>query len=360
MTGIRLKYVHSWVDKRDGGAKPRFYFRRAGVKRTPLPGLPGSPEFMAAYAALLGNAPPLVVGQHRGTVGSVAAAVTGYFGSAEFAALAHTSRVSRRQILERFRREHGDQPIAGLEPRHVHLMMNARAGLPGAALNFLTSLRALMRYSIAAGLRAGDPTVGIKAPKLRVGGHYSWNEDDIAAFAVRHPVGTKARLALALLLYTGQRRADVITFGRQYIRDGLLHLRQGKTGKVLAIPIHPDLQEVLSATPTDNLTFLVTEHGRPWHADGFTHWFKKRCAEAGLPKQAAVHRLRKAACRRLAEAGCTMKQIAAISGHASLRELARYTDAAEQIVLAKQAMAAISRTPIGNPERRVANQAKKP
>src|SRR5262249_46397618 len=102
-----------------------------------------------------------------------------------------------------------------------------------------------------------DPTAGVRSPKFRSSGFYAWTEEDIAAFEARHSIGSRARLALALLLYTAQRRADVIQMGRQHVRDGLIHVRQSKTGATLAIPVHPDLRAVLDATPADHLTFLT-------------------------------------------------------------------------------------------------------
>jgi integrase len=341
---IKLRYVHQFVD-RNGHA--RFYFRRRGVRKT-LPGLPGSTEFMAAYAAALTDQGDNItlIGAVAG-VGSVAGAVKGYLASADFSGLRPTSRIARRRILETFAKEHGHRLIAELERKHVDTMLKPFTGKPGASRNFISALRVLIRYAVNVGLRTNDPTIGIKTAKLAPGGHYTWNEDDIAAFEARHPIGTKARLALALLLYSGQRRADVLALGWQHIRDGCLHLRQQKTGRPLAIPIHPELQAVLDATSTDNLNFLVSERGRPFYPDAFNHWFKKRCQEAGLPRRAGPHGLRKACCRRLADAGCSMKVIAAISGHASLREIARYTEAADQLKLAEQGMAAITRTPSG-------------
>jgi integrase len=316
--------------------------------RKPLPGLPGSREFMEAYGAMLADGPaaPMQAGFRHG-VGSVAAAVKGYLASAEFSGLRPTSRIARRRILESFAGKHGHRRIAELERRHVDDPLKSFAGKPGASRNFIAALRVLVRYAVNVGLRSDDPTVRLKMPKLAAGGHYTWNEDDIASFERRHPIGTKARLALALLLYTGQRRADVLALGWQHVRGGYVHLRQQKTGRPLAIPIHPELQAVLDATPADNLTFLVSERGRPFYPDAFNHWFRKRCVEAGLPKRAGPHGLRKACCRRLADAGCSMKVIAAISGHASLREIARYTEAADQRKLAEQGIAAITRTPSG-------------
>jgi len=195
------KFVHGFIDRH---GKPRFYFRRAGHKKLPLPGLPWSPEFMAAYQEAIEGAPRVQIGANRSRTGTVAAAVAGYFGSASFAmGLADSTRRTRRRILERFREQHGDKGIATLGKVHVERMVNAKAGTPGEALNFLVALRTLMRHAITAGLRADDPTIGVRAPKYRSAGFYTWTEEDIAAFEARHPKGTQARLALALLLYHG-------------------------------------------------------------------------------------------------------------------------------------------------------------
>jgi len=340
-------YVHGYLDRH---GRPRFYFRRAGFKRTALPGLPYSPEFMAAYeAAMHGGRGELGISRSRS--GTVAAAVAGYFASAAFADLAETTRRSRRRILERFRLEHGDKGIATLGRNTVERLLATKPA--SAGLNFLVALRALMRHAVLVGLRADDPTVGVRAPKFRSAGFYTWTEDDIAAFEAKHPIGTRARLALVLLLYTAQRRADVIRMGRQHVRDGLIQVRQSKTGTNLGIPLHPELQKVIGATAAEHLTFLTTRGGRPFHPDAFTHWFKRKCREAGLAAQASVHGVRKAACRRLAEIGCSASVIASISGHSTLREVSRYTAAADQVRLARLGIEALTRTKTGKPKRQI-------
>jgi len=134
-----------------------------------------------------------------------------------------------------------------------------------------------MRHAVTVGLRVDDPTAGVRGPKFRSSGFYAWTEDDISTFERKYPVGSRARLALALLLYTAQRRADVIQMGRQHVRDGLIHVRQSKTGTTLAIAIHPELRAVLDATRAEHLTFLTTAGGKPFHPDSFTHWFKRKC-----------------------------------------------------------------------------------
>jgi integrase len=335
------RFVNCFIDRH---GKPRFYFRRKNFKKIPLPGLPWSPEFMAAYEKALA-APRAGLGDTRSKPGSVSAAIAGYFASAAFQNLAPASAKARRRILENFRSNHGDKRIDTLEPRHLATMLDAMAKKPGATRNFLSAIRALMAYSVAVGLRANDPSAGLKTnTKLRPGGHYTWSEDDIAAFEARHPIGSRARLALALLLYSAQRRGDVLQLGRQHVRDGMLHIRQSKTGKALTIPVHPALRAVLDAMPGDHLTFLVSRNGRPFHPDAFTRWFGKRCAEAGITSSATVHGLRKAAARRLAEAGCSASVIASVTGHKSLREVQRYVEAADQIRLARQGIEAINGT----------------
>jgi integrase len=336
-----LAFVHAY---RDRHGHKRHYFRRRGFKKIPLPGALGSEEFMVAYTAALANADRVLIGASRSKLGSLDAAIKGYLSSGAFNNLAPVSQHARRLILEKLAREHGGLPIAGIARRHVLKLLDAKAGKPGAAINLLSALRVILRYSVDVGLRADDPTIGLRGPKLREGGFYPWTEDDIARFEQHHAIGTKARLALALLLYSAQRTRDVVSFGRQHVRDGHIHLRQAKTGKALAIPIHHELQAVFDATPVGNLTFLVSEGDRPFTPGAFYQWFKQRCREAGITAAASGHGLRKAACRRLAEAGCSAAVIAAISGHKSLREVQRYIESADQMRLARQGIEAVTRT----------------
>jgi integrase len=205
-------------------------------------------------------------------------------------------------------------------------------------VNWLKALRGLMRYAVQIGMRTDEPTEGVKVGRLlKTDGFTTWSEENIAAFERTHAVGTRARLAFTLLLYTAQRRGDVVRMGRQHIHDGLLSVRQSKTGAVLKIPVHPELKAVLDATPSEHLTFLTTAAGRPFTSDGFGHWFLAMCKAAGLHGLSA-HGLRKAACRRLAEAGCTAHEIMSVSGHVSLKEVQRYTIAADQACMARAAM----------------------
>jgi integrase len=341
----RLKYVKSYVDRH---GKARHYIRKPGYKPLPLPGVIGSPEFLAAYTEALATTAPCTseIGTTWTRAGSIAAMIIGYLASGAFHKLAPASQQQYRRILGRLRAEHGDRSIATLERKHVVLMLDAKAKTPVGARDFLRCLRLLTQYSVSIGVREDDPTMGVRARVPKSDGHATWSEEDIARFEAHYPIGTKPRLALALLLNTATRRADVIRLGRGNIRRGTIcNIKQQKTGKTLPpIPISTELAAAINAAaPGDAMVFLVDESGKAFTPENFTKWFVKQCKRAGLTGL-SPHGLRKAACRRLAEAGCSANEIAAISGHASLREVARYTAAADQERMARTAVERLRRT----------------
>lgn len=337
------RYVHGYIDVR---GKPRWYFRRAGFKSVPLPGLPWSPEFMAAHKAAMAGQ-PLEIGSKRTRPGTMRALAVAYFNSVGFRTMRPSTQGVYRNIINRFCDEagatgiaYGDMPVAGLRREHIVKLMAARAEKPDSANGLRKVLRAMMKHAVEIEMRKDDPTRDVKPIKVKTDGFHSWTEAEIEQFEKRHPIGSKARLAFALLLFTGQRRSDVVTMGRQHIRDGYIHVRQQKTGAELDIPIMPELQTTIADAPKDHMTFLTTQFGKPFTAAGFGNWFRERCNEAGLP-HCSAHGLRKAASRRLAEYGCTVHEVAAITGHASLREVQRYTRGADQKRLADSAMAKV-------------------
>ena len=227
-------------------------------------------------------------------------------------------------------------------------------------------LRVLMKHAVDTGLRQDNPARDIASVNTKTDGFHSWTEDEIAQFEAQHPIGSRARLAFALLLYTGQRRSDVVRMGRQHIRNGMLHVKQAKTGAELWIPVTPELQQIIAASPVNQMTFIVTGTGASFTPLGFSNWFRKECDEAGL-HHCSAHGLRKACARRLADAGCTQHEIAAITGHASLKEVVRYTKGADQRRLAITAMQKMRENetcsgsvnpPVSNPTRLSTRQTK--
>lgn len=340
MARLRLKYVRQYVDHT---GKIRIYFKRPRSANIALPGLPGSREFREAYeAALEATRPasePRPQRSGKPQAGTLDALIADYYRSALFVNLKPITKSTYRNEMERLRREHGDKPVKQLDRRGVMKLMSDRADRPGAANQVLKMIRILIGFAIMTEIRTDDPTLKIKKMKIAGDGFIAWREEDIEAFEAAHPVGSKARLALALLVYTAQRRGDVIRIAPRHIRHGVISFVQSKTDTALEIPIHPDLAEIISASTVGLHSILTTNYGQPFTPAGFGNWFRDRCKEAGLPKGYNAHGLRKASLRRLAEAGCTTKQIMAISGHKDMEEVEKYVRAAEQKLLARQAVA---------------------
>lgn len=343
MVKVTLRYIQTF---RDRHGHQRIYFRR-GNKRLALPGPMESPAFFSAYQAAMAGfeAPSEAVPATSGCGGArtMSALIDLYYASPEWKALRESTRPGYRSVLERFRADHGHRDVAKLERSNVRRLLAARSETPHAGNRMLKLLRLLMRIAQDEGWRRDDPTVGVKQLRVQSDGFHSWSEDEIAAFEAYWPIGSKPRLAMALLLFTGQRRGDMVQMGRQHIRAGILTIRQQKTGKLLEIPVLPQLQKVLGVCPADQMTFLLTGQGRPFTANGFGNWFRDCITKAGLPERCSSHGLRKAAARRFAEAGCTTHQIAAFTGHESLKEVERYTRAADRLLLAQQAAVALGR-----------------
>jgi integrase len=232
----------------------------------------------SAYEAAL-TGPRNAIGAGRSKPGSVAFVIAAYLDSQTFfASKSPGTQRMRRGILERFRAAYGDRPFALLPPEWIEALLDAKP--PHAARSWLATLRSLCKFAVKRGWLRADPTANIKLRAIKGDGFHTLTEDEIAQFEAHHPIGTKPRLAFALLLYTAQRRSDVVRMGRQHIEDGVLMVRQQKTGATLAIPVHPHLQAVLDATPSEHLTFLVTATGKPYGGNHFSETFREWCDAA--------------------------------------------------------------------------------
>jgi integrase len=283
------------------------------------------------------------IGATRTKPGSFNALVVTYYRSPEFLSLAPSTQGLRRRILERFLAEHGSKPVRGLARRHISDLIGAKARTPEAANHLLKALRTILAFAVDEDMIAHNPAAGVKKYKSKGDGYHSWSESEVAQFEAKHPIGSRARLALALGLYTAQRKGDVLRMGWQHVNGDTIAVRQEKTDATLLIPMHPNLIEVLASVPKSNLTFLVTERGAPFTPKGFGGWFRDQCDAAGL-YHCSFHGLRKAAATRVADAGGTTDQVKAFTGHKSLKEVARYTKAADQKRLARQALDILLKT----------------
>ncbi len=344
---MRLKYV---VEDTDRHGNVRIYLRKPGHSKVRLKSQPGTAEFYEEYrAALHGAAPkaPEAPIDRRGSKGSFKWLCEQYYASAEYKRLSSRTQYVRRRILDGVCEKNGNKPYALLEPRHVRKMRDNKADKPEAANAIVKALRQVFGFAAEYELATRNPARDV--PYIRSGsdGFHSWTMEEVAQFEAKHLPGSKARLALALLLYTGQRRSDVVRLGPQHIKDGWLTFTQVKNSSrkpvSLSIPVLPDLQAVIDETPTGNLAFLVTAFGKPFTANGFGNWFRKQCDAAGL-KHCSAHGLRKAGAALAAENGATERQLMAIFGWSTMKEASRYTRAARQKVLAASGMKHLSRS----------------
>ncbi len=342
---FRLKYL---VEDTDRHGNVRLYVRKAGKRKIRLRQEPGTREFLDEYwAAVKGDTPsksdtPICLAHENGSLRWLCSQ---YYQAAEFKRLMPSTRYVRRRILDRFCERDGDKPYSLMEARHVRKRRDERADKPEAANAMVKALRQVFNFAVEYELAQRNPARDV--PYLTSGseGFYSWSLEDIRQFEEHHPIGSKARLAFSLLLYTGQRRSDVVQLGPQHVKEGWVTITQVKNQQrkpvTLSIPVLPELKAIIDATPTGNLAFLVTQFGKPFSPDGFGNWFRKRCDEAGLPKCSA-HGLRKAGASIAAENGATERQLMAIFGWSTMKEAARYTRAARQKVLAASGMKLIN------------------
>jgi integrase len=341
MATVRMKYVKAY---RDRHGRWRHYFRRPGYPGVALPGEPGSKAFAEAYETAMRGGP--VPKAERITPGTFSAIIAEYYDSSKYGGLGDSTKKTYRRALEKFRETWGPVPVRDFTPAICDDVLDALASKPGARENLRKPLRLVLKLAVRRGHIAVSPMDGVRLPRAPLKGFTPWSEADIAQFEAHWKPGTRERLALALLLYTVQRRSDVVVMGRQHTKPGKIHVAQAKSnGRTrLWIPIHPALQAEIDRVPMTQLTFLQTQYGEPFSPAGFTQWFRESAQEAGLQDR-TPHGLRKAGSRRLAEAGCTPHQIMAVTGHKNLSEVTLYTASADQERLAEEA---IERTKTSN------------
>lgn len=345
MAKVSMSYVKAYKDRH---GKMRHYYRRPGWPSIPLPGDPGSRAFAAAYeaAALAGRRP---VGIDRIIPGSFSALIAEYYESTGYLRLKDITKRTYRNSLEAFRREFGDVLVKEMDEQLLEEVLDAKAKKPGAQQTLRKVLRLILKMAKRRRLISSNPMEGLRMPRKAIRGFRPWTHEEMAAYEKRWASGTRERLAYELLLCTAQRRSDVAPMGRQHLRGGLISVVQQKGGARLLIPAHWRLKAELDQLPAGQLTFVQTETGKPFSAAGFTNWFRENAKAAGL-SGCTPHGLRKNASAALAEAGCTEKQIMAVTGHANLSEVSLYTASANQEKLARQAIKKLERrTKSSNP-----------
>jgi len=343
---IKVKYV---VEDTDRHGNVRVYFRKPGERKLRLPAPVGSPDFWREYQKAVAGEIPVrhagLVEERRKQSGSFEWLCNQYYRSAMFKQLSPRTQTVRRGVLQKIVRLGGALPANELSARHIRHWRDQRSDRPESANGLVKALRQVYAFAVEYELADRNPAKDVSYLTSSSEGFHAWTIEEVLQFEKTHSVGSKARLAFALLLYTGQRRADIVRLGRQHVSDGWIRLTQQKNERrrpvVIEIPLIDELRSIIEKSPTGDLTFVVTEFGRPFTSNGFGNRFRKWCDEAGL-SQCSAHGLRKAAASRLAELGCTELEIMSVTGHSTSKEVERYTRAARRRLLAQSAMAKLS------------------
>lgn len=317
----RLAYVSSF---RDRHGKLRYRFRRKGYPTHYFKAPFGTKAFEREYAGCL-EADPAPIGQGRIKPGSVGDVISRYYADNSFLDLRPATQVVYRGVLERFRTSFGDDQMKLFDAERIARLMTAMRDRPHAAARLRKLLAQLFVIARRAKLvpHGFDPVRDTRPPKAETKGYHRWTEEELEAFEGKHKLGTKARLAFALLLYGAQRSGDVRFMSHETIATGRIQLDQSKTNNAVDVPIVEPLQEALDAGPLGSTLLLETRDGEAFTPKGFYGMMKKAGRSAGLP-HCSPHGLRKSAARRCREAGCSDEEGMAITGHKSVREYRRY------------------------------------
>ena len=304
-----------------------FYFRRGKGRRVRLPDAFGTPEFEAAYrAALTGNATPQRT--ERTPPRTLKWLIERYMESAAWRQLSVATRKQRGCIFLDAIRHSSNAPFAAIRRADIQRAVDKRADTPGQANCFLKAMRGLFAWSLRNGHIEDDPCVGTEFVRYKTDGFPAWTIEDVKKFRGRHAVGTKARLAMELLLLTGLRRSDLIRAGRQHMRGDVFSIRTAKTGATITVCFPDWLLELIAASPTGDMHFIVSRRGKPLTVESFGNWFRDRCREAGIEKSA--HGLRKLSATLAANGGAAAHQLMAQYGWTTIGQAETYTRGADR------------------------------
>lgn len=309
-----------------------WYFRVEKGKRIRLPDAYGSPEFEAAYkAALLGQ--PLERGQGKAQKGSIAWLIDRYRESSAWLGLSEATRYQRDRIFAGIVEKVGAEPFAGVSAKTIRNGREARQATPFMANNYLRAVKGLFAWAVEAEHLEENPASGVQELAVKTAGHEPWTVEDVRRYEARWPLGTRERVWLHVLAYTGLRLGDACTVGWQHVREGYVSMRAEKTGQQIEFPLLPPLLETVQAGPTSDLAFIANAHGRPFVKESFGNAFRDACRAAGITGKSA-HGLRKMLASLAAEIGASEELLQAWFGWQSNRMSAIYTRAASKKAMA--------------------------
>lgn len=335
----RPKFIHLY---RDRHGKERIYFNRPGVAKIALPGPIYSEAFWIGYhRALSGEPQKLVVAASRTMAGTMNALIADYYQCAEFTGLALSTRSTYRNQIESFRKVYGEGAVVEIRTKHLDAILGQVAKKSTAQAHKLRKrLGTLFRLAVKWEYRDDNPMLNAGRVKHKTKGYQPWTEEDIANFRHYWKPGTPQRIAMEILLFTGLRRSDAVRIGRQHIQGNRIvaRIKKSQDEVEVSIPIHREFRAVLDTIQHHHLNFITTERGAARSEKAFTNWIIEAAKDAGLPAHRSPHGLRKSACIRLAEAGCTASEIMSITGHRNLAEVETYVRGANKEKLSDSAI----------------------
>ena len=314
-----------------------WYVRIRPNPRIRIHGEYGSQEFMAAYrAAISGQETPST---QKVSTNSLKWLIMKYRESSEWLSLSNATRRQRENIFLHVIEKAGDKPYQSITRKIIIASRDERADRPAQAGNFLKAMRGLFNWAVCCEYVNTNPCDNVKAPKLTNSqGFAVWTEDDVDRYEARWGEGTKERVWLHVLLYTGLRRGDAVRLGQQHIHEGVATIRTEKSGykTTVTLRILPVLQKTLDAGPIGETTFICGKTRQPLTKESFGNLFRKACNKAGVKKSA--HGVRKTSATRAANAGATEAQLKALFGWTDDEMPSLYTKNADRVRLATEAI----------------------
>lgn len=354
----REKYLHGYTNRHGDWV---WYVRMPGRKKVRLRAKYGTPEFEEEYRqARFGDGEP---GKPKAKSGTLAWLWDRYKDSSAWRGLSKATQKQRINIMSHVLAKSGGWALESVKRANIAATRDAKRETPAQARNYLDLMRGLFRWGVEAGHVKADPTLGVKnPPKVQGPGFQVWSEADVAKYRKTWKLGTRERVWLEFLLYTGMRRGDAVRIGPQHVIDGVIHTTTEKSRKEvpLTLEILPELQTVLDAGPTGERSFITGKLGEPLTKESFGNFFREACKAAGVNKSA--HGLRKLAATRAAEAGASERELEALFGWRGGAMASLYTRAADRAKLARGAISKMGspRPSIGSPDRRIGSPRKLP
>uniref|UniRef100_A0A6H1ZB08 Putative site-specific tyrosine recombinase n=1 Tax=viral metagenome TaxID=1070528 RepID=A0A6H1ZB08_9ZZZZ len=321
-----------------------YYFRVGKGKRIRLPP-PNAKDFKEKYQAVLRG--EVVETKQRELPFSIAWLMARYMESQDWKALEPATRQQRSNIFHNIKEKKdakgakiGEKPFKLITKKAIEAGMHDRAATPAAANNYLKSMSALCKWAVKAEHMAANPAEGISKLRLDGDGFPAWEIEDVRAFCIKWPIGTRQRLALELAMHSGLRRSDLVKIGKQHLRGEVLSINTHKTGARISVELPARVLDIIAATKSGDLHFLVTEYGKPFSVAGFGNWFGEAARKAGIEKN--THGLRKLAATMAANGGATAHELMSQFGWANSKQAEVYTKKADRARLGVRASRIVS------------------